>query len=762
MLRLKWLVILSARAWGDFLPVDERCVTAIYSAYNYVSFAGEPATGMWETRCQNPLKVTSIYAASEVYCRDAERAAGLAQMASECEEFGHRQLLPREAVAENLTEDAIRNMRTVAYLEMAGDEVSDLPIMLSASYFNRMYNTIDYWQFESWSHHAFGYIGYAYWGILILLGMSYRFCRWAIYHRKPRMQRGVESQTYPFLNKWHANPWVGQSIHWLQTHLIVAAPLASRGRQLLLCTFSNRAEALAVGGFWILSIVLSLVGYRTFTGNIYWPDVPSQLLRYSADRTGIMAFANLPLLWLFGGRNNILIWATGWSFATYNIFHRHVARVATLQALAHATLYLVIYFRANKLWKVFYKVYILWGILAVLVMFLLSLASLDRLRFSSYEVFLIIHVVLSVLTLVGCFYHTTIFEGYEYWQYLWPSVGIWAFDRFLRVVRLCYCNVHVSLTGRNLIRTSSGQMTYDEETDVVRLEVSLATPFIRPTPGDYFFLYQPFRWKGWESHPFTVGAWSSNFGSVSPSKMSRKSNESLSVSQIPLLPSRSHDQEDQIPTEGSNTANVPPLKAIFWIRPYDGWTRQLRQLCLRSKSQPVNTTILLEGPYGHHFPLWKYESVLMIVGGTGIASAVPYLQDHLQRSRHDWDEGTGEKTRIRDIELIWTAKQVPFLKDVASRELKPLLTREDFQASFYSTGSTTPEDMTEFGYGIIPGRPHLQSLIMSRACDTSSAGISLAVLACGPAEMADEARGAAHLAMRQGYRIKYVEKSFAW
>lgn len=60
-----------------------------------------------------------------------------------------------------------------------------------------------------------------------------------------------------------------------------------------------------------------------------------------------MAFTNLPLLWLFGGRNNILIWATGWSFATYNIFHRHVARVATFQALAHATLYLVIYFRGK-------------------------------------------------------------------------------------------------------------------------------------------------------------------------------------------------------------------------------------------------------------------------------------------------------------------------------------------------------------------------------------------------------------------------------
>ena len=158
MLPLGWVVVaLSVSgAWSNALPVDERCVTAIYSAYNYITFAGEPATGMWDTRCQNPLKVASIYAASEVYCRDAERAAGLAQMAAECEEFGHRHLLPREAVAENLTEDAIRAMRVVQSGELGRKDIMSAPVMVSASYFNRVYNTINAWQFETWSHHAFG------------------------------------------------------------------------------------------------------------------------------------------------------------------------------------------------------------------------------------------------------------------------------------------------------------------------------------------------------------------------------------------------------------------------------------------------------------------------------------------------------------------------------------------------------------------------------------------------------------------------------
>jgi hypothetical protein len=60
-----------------------------------------------------------------------------------------------------------------------------------------------------------------------------------------------------------------------------------------------------------------------------------------------MSFANFPLLWLFGGRNNIFLWATGWSFASFNIFHRHVARVATVQAIVHSVLYVVMFIQSK-------------------------------------------------------------------------------------------------------------------------------------------------------------------------------------------------------------------------------------------------------------------------------------------------------------------------------------------------------------------------------------------------------------------------------
>ena len=76
-----------------------------------------------------------------------------------------------------------------------------------------------------------------------------------------------------------------------------------------------------------------------------YPSVTNQLLRFVSDRTGIISFANFPLIWLFGMRNNIVMWLTGWDFGTYNNFHRWVARVATLQAVIHSVGYTVLIIR---------------------------------------------------------------------------------------------------------------------------------------------------------------------------------------------------------------------------------------------------------------------------------------------------------------------------------------------------------------------------------------------------------------------------------
>ncbi|KAM5448545.1 hypothetical protein MaudCBS49596_005339 [Microsporum audouinii] len=407
-------------------------------------------------------------------------------------------------------------------------------------------------------------------------------------------------------------------------------------------------------------------------------------------------------------------------------------------------------------------------------------------RRKTYEVFLLIHIALSVVTIVSMFSHISIFTG-EYDPYLWPLVAIWGFDRTLRLVRIVYCNFRVQFAGKYLQYTKA-EACYDRVSDIIRLEVIPGATGISQKPGRYYFIYQPFRWTGYESHPFTLGAWAESPKSVK--EQCAESDSSLSS-----LNENDKGREIYAATEASGiqkSCNSRPkeVKYIFWIRPLNGWTRQLRQQCLKSGGTAVSTQFLLEGPYGETTPLWAFESVLFIVGGTGIAAAVPYIQDHIRRA-----SSTGAGTCTKDITLIWSVRQASFIHQVASRELRSAFGREDFNTSFHLTSrdkNTTPivsfstcteaitpldtpsanvktsDDSsqtlpTELKYKVKYGRPSMKTVIINSAKSASMTSSKLAVLVCGPDALADEARGAVHYAMLQGYRqIEYIEDAYSW
>ncbi|KAL4899612.1 hypothetical protein BDW74DRAFT_188990 [Aspergillus multicolor] len=806
-----FLLATTASARSSIIPVNERCVDSITTAYTYITFAGSPSRKFLEQRCQNSLAVTSIYASADIYCRPNEREAGIRRLGTICEEGG-LELLSRESVTENLTEDAITKMRRVEYLEMDMRVPVEDPVLLSAEHYRRVFLTMDTWAYESWTHYAYGYIGYLYWACVLSIGMVYKMIQHFFTSRYDHPGKSLLSRHSP----------LRRIFHFFETHLLVPTMFPSHGRKFLCWTFSNRAEALVALGFWVLSTVLCAISYRLSRENIYWPETSTQLIRYMADRTGIISFANLPLLWLFAGRNNICAWATGWNFATFNVFHRHVAWIATIQAVVHTVLYIVLFFQNSNPWRKLQKPYLLWGTLAMVLMIFILPAAVTWFRHRAYETFLFIHIVFSIGLLVGCFYHTIIFETREYWFYLWLPMGIWAFDRGLRIVRVVHCNIHVhvrqtSSSGNRkgnkvAIQRTTSTASYDKAADLIRLTVIPgAGDHPRPTPGQYYFLYQPFRWTGWESHPFTLGSWEyvvrptgrkCRSGQTTPTAL--KGDEEVDVSQIPLLSDSS--SESRAPTLphspdascGGEKETETQLKLTFYIRPYDGWTRALREQCLALPSLSTNSTILLEGPYGHDFPLWRYDSVLLIAGGTGIASGVPYIQDHIARSNNGGqkdvsgeDENKGRSTNVRHMHLAWVTRQEEFIRDLAANELRTVLGREDFSARFYATASsssgsarervsyaphstiasdipTIPDPSSPVNGGmdyeveITPGRPNLEKIISTFAEEAHTSDSSAAVLVCGPQRMADEARAAVVRALGRGLSVKYVEESFTW
>lgn len=318
----------------------------------------------------------------------------------------------------------------------------------------------------------------------------------------------------------------------------------------------------------------------------------------------------------------------------------------------------------------------------------------------------------------------------------------------MRLFRIVYCNVNVRI-GKQFQAGTSSIVIYDQSSDLIKIEMVLGTS-MAPKPGQHFFLYQGGVLKFWENHPFSLGAWTTASGGK---------------------------------TEGSPSGTTHN-KLIFYVRPYDGWTRRLRDQASNANGI-FRPKLLLEGPYGHTEPLHHFDTNLMIVGGTGIAAAIPYLLSHLERSK-------AGQTRTCRIHLVWVIREQTMWSHVFTDDLEHVLQSSDITITVYCTkpapliqdsGSQnersdvamTPKEKlpvttatplnspTRSGLHLLPGRPSVRQLLMVEVGECKASSSSLGVFTCGPAQMADECRSSVYDAMKHGFHsIDYFEEAFGW
>lgn len=343
-------------------------------------------------------------------------------------------------------------------------------------------------------------------------------------------------------------------------------------------------------------------------------------------------------------------------------------------------------------------------------------------------------------------------------------MAIWGFDRLLRVSRLIYCNMHVSIhRGASVHRTKS-TVSYDIEAYRLSIDVIPATSSLKPGPGQHYYLYQPFRLTGWENHPFTLAAW--QHGDSGPS--------------VAVL----CQTNDSRPKKDENK-----LSLSFWLRPCDGWTRHLKNQCIKSSSATVRTTILIEGPYGKPEPLWQFDQVLLVAGGSGISAAVPYLRDHMDRS-----ESMEKLNRTTSITLLWVDRSESYIrKQHSTGVLARALFRTDIAMELYTTSSTenshwntcqlsrefekateavaskdiqmltSSQPVTPREIIVHHRRPDLMSVIENKAKKARESKSRLAVYVCGPPGLADATRDAAYTIMKKDREtVEYFEEAFGW
>jgi hypothetical protein len=211
-----------------------------------------------------------------------------------------------------------------------------------------------------------------------------------------------------------------------------------RPLQFLLGNAPTVGQSLYIVMFIILNIILTAISYRYFQPSAWYKSKYYEIFAYIIYRTGQFGYILAPLVFLFAGRNNVLLWLTNRSHSTFMVLHRWVGRVFALQATLHSILAVKLYKKEGMYAMEVTQPYWRWGIVATIMVVLLTFASSLYFRSFLYEFWFLTHIVFSVLLIVACWYHAydlyAFLGGIE--DFLYAVAAVWFFDRLTRVVRI--------------------------------------------------------------------------------------------------------------------------------------------------------------------------------------------------------------------------------------------------------------------------------------------------------------------------------------
>lgn len=392
-------------------------------------------------------------------------------------------------------------------------------------------------------------------------------------------------------------------------------------------------------GFFILNVILTCVSYVLMypLPHPWGYNHRGEILAYVGYRTGEIAFALLPLVILFAGRNNVLLWLTNWSHSTFLLLHRWVARLFALHTILHSIFLWAARVQTGTYSSDVKLPYWVWGIVGTIFVCLMLVFAMLWARKLSYEIFLIGHIIMALFVLVGSWEHLILRFGYsgshEYWLY--AAVAVWVFDRSLRIVRIINngaCKATVTEVGSNHVRVDIHGVRFHGR------------------PGYHGYIYFPTLnpLKPWENHPFS-------FNSKTLLRSSERSI--LSDSTGSTAPStREKTDVDTTSTAINSSGTCPVTKGITCIiRKSKGMTKLLQQ----------NASLLtfVDGPYRSNRTdaILKCDRLLLIGGGIGITGLLGYLINHAN-VKLAWSVGESASAVVKELDAV--------LADVADKEVK--------------------------------------------------------------------------------------------
>ncbi|WWC71775.1 uncharacterized protein I206_105734 [Kwoniella pini CBS 10737] len=609
---------------------DYECVYACYVALTPVSFgditAKKPTIA---NQCNSTDFASSLALCSETYCDEKHQDAGWTYMTQTCKKS-------KITLKKQATYTAQIDKSTVTTVDAIAQKKKTFngTVLINQRSWEVGYRTLS---------HGFGFAVYLFMVTAVLIGVINRLISLSVHQFAKDLS--PENASSPTVTSKHSIR--SRTYTWWRKNITLPASFGYRHAQPWgWVSIPTRLQSILIFFFVAINIIFMCVGYDLFDENILDPDdKQAQLLDYLQYRTGVMCVYNMPLLWMLAGRNDVILWLTGWSYSSINLWHRWVARMAVLQALIHGVAYTII--KKDSLYeRFFHRMYWATGIFALICFVFLVVLSIKPIRSRWYELFLITHIALALMSLVLLWFHLTHMKG-KYDPWVWACAAIWCLDRAIRIARvLVLTHKALSKKGKNTVAIMS-----DNESGLIRLSITTSIK-MTPQPGQYYFIYQPFSIKPWENHPFTLASWKTDDASKSTT-------------------------------------------LDFLVAPQKGITKKWRKRILKTEKKMDHTRFLLEGPYGHSNPVQNFEHILLVAGGSGITSMLAYIH---QLQNHSEDL---KQIRTKTLSLIWVVKHTAYASDVLDNELKAFVNdcntipgiRVDIQLYISRSGDSSPNRM---------------------------------------------------------------------
>lgn len=368
-------------------------------------------------------------------------------------------------------------------------------------------------------------------------------------------------------------------------------------------TPTTRGSWAKIPPFGTISLLLAYLGFilaLEFINN----DVPgAQHYQALGIRAAWLAVAQVPLLILLAGKNNLIGLVTGISYERLNVLHRWVSRVVLLLATLHLGY-------QNYGWNLYGLVRMEWstdtcpptGIAAYAILLWLNLTTLAPFRNFSYEFFVIQHLLTFFGFIIAIMIHLPSTALYSR-IYIYIPIALYIVDRLIRTLRFAYNNIR---PGRATLTAYEGGVTK------IRVPVDRVKKW---RPGAHVFLKFPSLGLT-QSHPATIASIPSSH------------NADL----VFILKGHKGFTNRLLRSADSSTANLLPKTQQDAIAP--------QQTCIA----------LIDGPYGgSHADFAAFDTVLLIAGSTGVTFILPQLLDIAHRA-------SSQRLPIRRLEFIWVVK----------------------------------------------------------------------------------------------------------